>query len=174
VKAATSLICLTLLAAACLDAQARPRRAKKKREVILLGQLDAKTILEREPKFEKRRKMYRPDKDAVATLAAHGEKCTVRVFLGTWCDDSQKHVGAFFKIIEKAGNKRIECDYYGVDRAKQDPDGLAKKHKIEKVPTFILLVEGREVGRIVEKPKQRIEDDVVKLLEAATADEEKP
>jgi hypothetical protein len=56
--------------------------------------------------------------------------------------------------------------YYFLDLNKKSPEGLERKYKIEYVPTFIVLQNGKELGRIVEKIKQPIEEEVLSILVA--------
>ena len=58
------------------------------------------------------------------------------------------------------GNVRI----FGVDREKREPTGTAGKWNIDKVPTVVILSQGKELGRIVEFPEANWEDDILKIL----------
>ena len=51
-----------------------------------------------------------------------------------------------------------------VDKQKKDAGGLADKHKITNIPTLIALRDGVELGRIVEFPKETIEQDLACVL----------
>jgi len=54
----------------------------------------------------------------------------------------------------------------GVDRTKKDPEGLTEKWGITRVPTFVFLRNGREVGRVVEKTPvgATLEGEIARLL----------
>jgi len=55
--------------------------------------------------------------------------------------------------------------YIGVDRQKKDPEGLAAQYDFQRIPTFIVLQDGKEIGRIVERPEVSLEQDLAKILE---------
>jgi hypothetical protein len=48
---------------------------------------------------------------------------------------------------------------------KNDSQDRGKKFKIKKTPTFIILRNQVEIGRIVERPEISLEADLLKILE---------
>ncbi len=91
----------------------------------------------------------------------------ILVFYGPWCSDSRQQVPVFLRIAEKAEIPDSAIRYYALDRTKRSPDGLAEGYGIEKVPTFIFLRGGKEIGRVVESPRTTLEGDIVAILVAA-------
>ena len=91
----------------------------------------------------------------------------VLVFYGPWCSDSRRHVPVFLRIAEKAGIPDEQVRYYALDRSKKSGDGLTDQYAVEKVPTFIFLKRGKEIGRVVESPRTTLEGDIVAILVAA-------
>jgi thiol-disulfide isomerase/thioredoxin len=89
------------------------------------------------------------------------------VVLGTWCSDSKREVPRFLKIADLAAIPPGRVTFYGVDRTKQSADGVTEKYHIERVPTFIVLKDGKEVGRIVEAPANTLEEDMLVILAEA-------
>lgn len=109
---------------------------------------------------------YQVDKMALAD--ANLEGVDLLVFMGTWCEDSQRELPHFYKILDHLGypEKRLRVvalDNHP-DRRKTSPDGAEKGWNIELVPTFIFLKNGKEIGRIVETPVVSLERDMVGLL----------
>jgi hypothetical protein len=51
-----------------------------------------------------------------------------------------------------------------VDRSKRDPEGLTAKWNVTRVPTFIFIRGGREIGRVVERPTATLEQDIAQIL----------
>ena len=86
------------------------------------------------------------------------------VFFGSWCGDSRREVGKFLKVADMAGIPGERIRLYGLDRTKRSPDGLAEQYQIERVPTFIALSNGEEVGRITETPQVSMEADMLSIL----------
>jgi len=88
----------------------------------------------------------------------------VIVFLGTWCSDSRREVPRFMKIVDLTGMRESRVRLYGLDRSKQSSDGLTHRYTIERIPTFIFLKHGEEIGRIIEVPRATLEADVLSIL----------
>jgi thiol-disulfide isomerase/thioredoxin len=93
------------------------------------------------------------------------------VFFGTWCEDSEREVPRFLKIADLAEIPADLIRLYGLDRSKKSSDGLTDKFDIKSVPTIIFLRNGREIGRIVEKPQTTVEEDMLSILAGAQSQE---
>jgi hypothetical protein len=88
----------------------------------------------------------------------------VLIFLGTWCSDSKREVSRFFQIADSTGMTPDDYMLYGLDRKKASPEGMERQYQIDRVPTFILLLRKKEIGRIVETPKTTLEGDILNIL----------
>ncbi len=86
------------------------------------------------------------------------------VVLGTWCGDSKREVPRFLKIVDLALIPPHQIKYYGLDRSKKSTDGITERYRIERVPTFIFFKNNNEIGRIVETPRNTLEEDVLTIL----------
>lgn len=86
------------------------------------------------------------------------------VFFGFWCPDSKREVPRFLKVADLAGIPPGRIKLYSLDRSKKSSDGLTQEFKIERVPTFIVLRNGKEIGRITEFPATTIEGDLLTIL----------
>ena len=82
------------------------------------------------------------------------------VFGGTWCEDTQNLLPKFYKLVDKSGYPETRITLIAVDRQKTALNNLHTTYNIVNVPTFIVLKNGKEVGRVVEYGK----GDVVKEL----------
>jgi len=107
---------------------------------------------------------YTVDSEVLKTLKPLLKKVTIKVFMGTWCGDSQEQVPVFYKILDEAGYQYKKFEMIGVNRSKKTPDHLEKGLDILRVPTFIFYKKGKEIGRIVEYPQESIEKDMFKIL----------
>ncbi len=105
-----------------------------------------------------------PEQDFIEMIPKVDQDIDVTVFFGTWCSDSQREVPRFLKIVDETGIASDRIRLYGVDRTKKSADGLTEQFKIERVPTFIFMKHGVEVGRITEKPHTVLEADMVSIL----------
>jgi thiol-disulfide isomerase/thioredoxin len=86
------------------------------------------------------------------------------VFLGTWCSDSERDVPRFLRIADEIGMNEGRYTLYSLDRKMKSPEGLEDNYQVERVPTFIFLRKGKEIGRIVELPKTTLEGDMLNIL----------
>lgn len=105
------------------------------------------------------------DKESVPKLRKGLEDVRITAFMGTWCEDSQREVPAFFKILDEVDYESNTVKIITVSEDKAEPAELVKNKNITNVPTFIFMKDGRELGRIVEYPLESLENDMVKILE---------
>jgi thiol-disulfide isomerase/thioredoxin len=75
------------------------------------------------------------------------------VFGGTWCEDTQFLLPKFFKLQEQTGFPDDGITLFGVNREKTSLGNIAKAFNVVNVPTFIVMKDGKEVGRVVEYGK---------------------
>ena len=88
----------------------------------------------------------------------------VTIYMGTWCEDSQREVPGFFKIIDALeANDQIH-PIVGLNEDKVSHDGSAEQAGITNVPTFIFSKDGEEINRIVEFPIISLEQDILDIL----------
>lgn len=93
------------------------------------------------------------------------QKIEILGFIGTWCGDTKRELPGLLKILEQAKFDEKKLTLTGVNYSYQAPDGSNKKWNIRSVPTFILLKDGKEIGRFVESPRQSLLEDFIKILE---------
>ena len=89
---------------------------------------------------------------------------TIKAFMGTWCGDSKRETPMFYKLLSLAKFNLENLEMITVNRGKKTPDHLQKGFDIKRVPTFIFYKEGKEIGRYVERPRETLEKDVLKIL----------
>ena len=102
------------------------------------------------------------------TLASIGNKLNdykITVVMGSWCSDSRREVPRFYKILDSLKFDQSKLELICVDRDKNDPNGDTEKLNIEAVPTFIFYKDDKEIGRIVESPKETLEKDILKIVQ---------
>ena len=89
----------------------------------------------------------------------------ITIYMGTWCEDSQREVPAFFKIIDALeANDQIKR-LVGLNEDKISHDGSAEKAGVTNVPTIIFSKKGQEINRIVEFPIRSLEQDMLDILQ---------
>ncbi len=137
----------------------------KKEESVPTGSVTREQIEAAAPEWVQALVEAKPDATAAQGLAQVEPGAEVTVFLGTWCGDSRREVPRLWSAIDAAGGMvPFKVTYIGVDREKKDPAGEAAKNDIRYVPTFIVVRDGREVGRIVESSPNGVEADLLALL----------
>ena len=114
--------------------------------------------------FDSRYSEYNTDKAVIAKLKEEINKYTIKGFMGTWCGDSKRGVPRFYKILEETGFDQNYFELITVGRNKKTPDNLQEGFDLLRVPTFIFLKDGKEVGRYVERPRETMEKDLLKIV----------
>jgi hypothetical protein len=107
---------------------------------------------------------YKPKEkwaDSLSTIQAK-DSLHLQIFLGCYCGDSKKWVPRFFSMQPDLPISRIEI--ISVDTTKKDEKNLSESVGLKKIPTFIFYQGNSEVGRIVEKPKGRLEKNLFMVL----------
>jgi thiol-disulfide isomerase/thioredoxin len=107
---------------------------------------------------------YPVDKETAEKVHPLLTDVTVKVFMGTWCEDSQREVPHFYRILDviKINEKKVEL--ITVDRDKMTPEHLEDGFYITNVPTIIFYKDGKEINRIVESPVTSLEKDMLSIL----------
>ncbi|MDZ7372885.1 MAG: thioredoxin family protein [candidate division KSB1 bacterium] len=157
-KSRAFVILLAALALHCAQQRKEPSSP------LLLGGLSPDSLFQRLPRWKQVYESYSPDSSAVKLLRGLQEPVEVLVFLGTWCEDSEREVPRLAKTLDVVGNSHIAARYLGVPRSFRETDDAAAQYEIVAVPTFIVRKGAVEIGRIVETPKTRIENDLVAIL----------
>ncbi|MBV9963871.1 MAG: thioredoxin family protein [Parafilimonas sp.] len=100
--------------------------------------------------FKKNYNLGKPDASAVAAFKQHAGNFHVLIFCGTWCPDTQNLLPQFYRLTDAAHYADSSITLIGVDHAKTTLNNLHSTFHLIDVPTFIILKDGKEVGRVVE------------------------
>ena len=120
------------------------------------------------PWYDSRYAEYRTDAAIIEQLKPIINDYTIKGFMGTWCGDSKRGVPRFYKILEETGFDEDYFELITVGRNKKTPDNLQEGFDLIRVPTFIFFKDGKEVGRFVERPRETMEKDILKIITGAT------
>lgn len=110
---------------------------------------------------------YMPNDSTVQECKKLMDGVSYRIIMGTWCSDSQEEVPRFLQVLLTAEVDVLKpeiMEIISVDRNKEAGDVNIKKYDIEKIPTFIIYRNGKEIGRIVERFNNRPETDLLEIL----------
>ncbi len=107
---------------------------------------------------------YETNKEVIEKLKPLLKEVTIKGFMGTWCDDSKDQTPVFYKILDEADFNYNQLELITVNRSKSTPDNLQEGFNIERVPTFIVYKNNKEIGRFVEYPRASVEEDLLKIV----------
>ncbi len=105
-----------------------------------------------------------PDPGKTEALKPLLEEVHIVTFLGTWCEDSQREVPKFVKVLEAVEYPLEEVEVIAMTRDKTTPQDYEAGLEITNIPTLIFYRDGVELGRIVEFPVEDLESDMLKIL----------
>lgn len=108
---------------------------------------------------------YHPSQDVMnELLSIDPSEIKIILVLGTWCGDSKREVPHFFKILDEIAFPEENLKMIAVDRQKESEVFSMEELGITHVPTFIIINNGFEIGRIVEVPEVSMENHLLKLF----------
>lgn len=138
-------------------------------EEILLGRIDRKGLQREQFKtwFDSTYREHVLDTLLIKQLKPLMENKDLRVFMGTWCEDSQREVPALYHILDELEYDTENLYLTAVSRNKTTPQGYEEGYNIEYVPTIIFTDGVEELGRIVEYPRESLEKDMFLILSGA-------
>ncbi len=108
---------------------------------------------------------FKPSKTTINQIAKHINNYNIKVFMGTWCSDSQREIPHLYKILELANYDLDNLEVYTMDEYKTTAANYEKDLDIQFVPSILFFDKnGEEVNRIVEFPQETLEADILKII----------
>jgi len=107
---------------------------------------------------------YLPDQSIIDQLKMAATNVDIIIILGSWCGDSKEQVPRFLKVLDAAGISDDHLVMIAVDSQKKAQTIDADVYAVQKVPTFIFYRDTKELGRIIETPKQSLEADMLRIV----------
>ncbi|WP_025742923.1 thioredoxin family protein [Aquimarina pacifica] len=133
---------------------------------ILLGKQD-RQALKKSPYntwFDTNYEAYTIDTTSVKKLIPYLKNITIKAFIGTWCEDSQREIPTLYKILDATNFDYKKLELVTVSREKDTPDKFEEGLNILMVPTFIFYKDGKEMGRYVEFARETLEKDMLTIV----------
>lgn len=119
--------------------------------------------------YAQNQKGYTPSAEVTQAYSANKDSVNIIVFGGTWCDDTKNLLPKFLAATDAAGFPENHITLIGVDRNKKTFYNLTDAFAVTNVPTFIVMKNGKEIGRVVEYGKiGSPEKEVAQIITAAT------
>lgn len=132
----------------------------------LVGNQTSTSLAEYNPAYAQKSGQYEPDAGALKALAKEGRKVEVVVYFGSWCPVCSRLVPRVMKVAEALEGSKIEFEYYGLPQP-MTSDPKTQQLKLTGVPTSIVYVDGKEVGRMTGKDLYSPESSLGNLLNGA-------
>lgn len=107
---------------------------------------------------------YKIDSETLVELKPLLKDVTITVFMGTWCEDSQRETPHFYKILDDVNFDESKLTLITVSEEKTTSQGFEEGKNITNVPTIIFYKNDKELGRIVEYPIESLEKDMLAIL----------
>lgn len=129
----------------------------------LLGLHQGTELAEYNPAYQRGAAEYEPDMSVVESLRGQGEAVRVRVFFGSWCSFCKRYVPRMLKVAEELAGSKVQVEYYGLPHGfTSEPE--AQKFEVKSVPTAIVYLGDRIIGRIEGNQWSRPEHAIYSLL----------
>jgi hypothetical protein len=131
---------------------------------VLKGKIEMKTLISDSAYawFYTGVNKYQPNDNMVNYLKANRDKFNVVALIGTWNEQSRQLLPKLYKVMIMAGAPEQQVLIFGADE-KLDT-GAPQDYKLKRLPTFIVMREGKELGRITGEVSESVESDLARIL----------
>jgi len=126
------------------------------------GSISSEALLAHYPGFAAEYASYQPSAGALAQMQQL-QGLQLLVLFGSWCHDSEREVPRLLKLIQQSGVALNTLQLETVNQQKHHPQQLHSQHNLRYTPTIIVLDNGRELGRIIEKPAKSLAEDLAEI-----------
>lgn len=92
---------------------------------------------------------------------------SIKVFFGTWCSDSQREVPQLLSLIQPIDSRLLPVEMIALDRSKVDDEKQTEHYQVQRIPSIIVLQNGKEIGRITETVTVSVADDLRAIIDKA-------
>ena len=128
------------------------------------GVLNKKILMEHEGYtwFLNRYDKYKPSIKELSQINFNEIK--IKIFMGTWCHDSKREIPRLIKILDNLKFDQSNVEIIGLTKEKKGYFNDYSRYNITNTPTIIFYKNKKEVGRIIEKPKETLESNMLSIL----------
>jgi thioredoxin 1 len=134
---------------------------------VLIGQITAEQLTSNFKAFDNTNRKKTLSEETLARLTEIKDTYSIKAFLGTWCHDSEREIPTLIDIIKTAENPNLQLSLIALNMDKEDPKGLAKQYQVKYTPTIVIEANGIEIGRIVERPENSLEDNILAIINSS-------
>ena len=129
---------------------------------LFVGEIKPSKLLTSYDDFNSEFSEFKIDGKEVSALKSINKPLDIHVLFGTWCHDSVREVPRLLKLLEQADNANISTKLIAVDYKKS----AEEKYDLQYTPTFVVYSGNKEIGRIIERPKDTIAQDIITMIES--------
>ncbi len=129
----------------------------------LLGLHPAKGLEEYSKNYVTLAKSYTPSAEAMKAIASDDRDVHVRVYFGSWCPFCKRYLPRLVRVANDNTNSKVKIDFYGLPTGISS-DSVARQMNIKSVPTGVVFVDGKEVGRLSQNDWETPERAISQLL----------
>lgn len=104
------------------------------------------------------------DKAVIDSIKPLLKDISIKIVLGTWCQDSREQLPRFFSILDYLNYPEEKYSIICVNTEKEAVAFSIEDLEVLFVPTFIFYKDEEEVGRIIESPIESLEKDMLSIL----------
>ena len=117
--------------------------------------------------FSKEYKNYSPGILYLDSLRQYYLNTEIRIVGGNWCEDTQRELPRLAKILDLSGYSADHLYYYLVDKNKKVyHPASAVNITVTLVPTIFVYRNGKECGKIIERPTGKLEQQLLQILKS--------
>lgn len=102
-------------------------------------------------------------KKEIEALKKNLKDVDVEVFFGSWCGDTHEHLPVFLSLMDAVKPNGPKSTTLIARDRKKNTGSYKGTRNIERLPTFVFLKDGKEIGRIIETPTKTILEDTLAI-----------
>ena len=88
----------------------------------------------------------------------------IKIFMGTWCHDSKREIPRLIKILDNLKFDESQINIIALTKKKKGYFKNYSQYKVLNTPTIIFYLNNDEIGRIIEKPKDSLEEAISLII----------
>jgi len=109
-------------------------------------------------------KYYTPDTQKLNQIKPLLKNVSFKIIMGSWCGDSREQIPRFIKTLDLMKYKTKKIEIISLDHYFKLNGFDNEKYGIKKLPTIIVYLKKKEIGRIIETPTETLEKDLLNIL----------
>ncbi|OKY26271.1 thioredoxin family protein [Thalassotalea sp. PP2-459] len=136
-------------------------------EQMAEGDISRQQLLSSQVQFSNGYHQFHLSEEKTALIREWPDSTHFDVYFGTWCHDSEREVPKLLKIMDV--NKAFSHQLIALNYQKTEAKGRAKKAGVQFTPTIVIYVDDQEIGRIIERSRKSLVDDIDKMIKKHNA-----